>query len=568
MRSFSVVVSGVVDSKFLFLSSVQQIADKAFDLLKSDLDSPKWEASAIIALRKDRRFHSTEQALERVVEKYTDSNGRALSERAGQVLSKAHDAFVKYAAIFLLVKDGVELAELEEHVPRSTIKNWLSGRIPKVIAEHDPANASRASIELRLTPNGNADRAFVLGAIAAVIRVGSQCSPIILVRRELETLEEFNQHLKAGFGIEGKIIPISLKGEPWYRLCLAGKEIVSYFKEHTDSNHRLPWENLITQMERRGYLSGYLSLTSRDKDLRHDRLEICKVNGAQIVEGLAVLFKREGIFARVNGAVQPSLGIYDPQELSKLAALEIVNNCELSRSLSRYSDTKDNPINALERFQYFDELRSKNTDKTITAGMVLAHLKEKGFGDLVKKGEVEGWIRGHKPLVIQRVETIEMIERKLIDAKSLERVGAEILARTECQPEESSRKHLMRVMRLVEQWHGDRRALALAADLPCARLSEILTTYGSPSEDECRQIFKTVGLSLPSSLNPCSRVPSPKELKEFFEEGKYARHFSTYQHSLLRSAREALTRRDNPYAAALASMRSIVEVSKRVNTRS
>ncbi len=508
-----------------------------------------WRENEIERLRSDKRFLRVEQAYERVVRNHVDQDGRAIDGRAEQILENASDALYEYSRVLLLANQGLPKDELAPHLSLSKVREWLRGRVPGEIKRHDPDVSSRLTKRLVLDPEYAPERAGVLAACAAVIRVGSKCDPICFVRKNRETLELLQSDLKLGFDIDSKIFKINLKGERWYRITLAGKEIIEFVQSHTDFNHRVPWENLLTQAERRRYLSRLLSFCSGEADLNHDRIEINKDRAPKLIDGIAVVFKREGYYPRVHGANHTNLGFFDPLELQKLANSNLVHG-KLQRSLQAFAGSTRDPNAIIDEYFTVRELVQNNRRRKYGVERIRDDCEMDGLKLVSESGAIAGWIRGHQPRIVQRYLALTEIERNVITVEDLKRVGREFKSRLgEFNPQSI-------IDRIIE-WHGDIKSTAEFSAVSEESVQRFKEERKLPSREEYRRFLGTIGLGSDQEL--INAFPaSKKEIFDALQGNSLQKYFAAYQGSVLLAANSASAKGEDPIKAATNKLRETV----------
>jgi len=354
--------------------------------------------------------------------------------RQTQRLYSEGNTYVQVARELGIKPYTVERWIKDENVPRDLM--WVLN------------NAARYR-DLPIPRRESPDFAYILGAYATAMK--SPGKQFKVVSMDKEAVEHFRDCIKKVFGVELKVEPSSsTKKTPLYECDMYSLKLISYMREITYANTRVPWEHLGTDEEKLHYLRAIQDLNSgvthkqvKDRYAGEKRTypEITETFSYRrsLCEDILLLYKQFGAYPNwkvgEDGLIRIFISGRSDIEVAKrvgFTTLRKNRDLEEETSRARYSTQEYGP----------DEYYAAKA-------LWEAHIPRKEISERtgISENVIKAWKTGRKakPRRVVRYESLIEVEKALEDPQTLSYAFRELEAPNLIARELAKRKSLMQL---------------------------------------------------------------------------------------------------------------------------
>ncbi|MFH1125852.1 MAG: hypothetical protein V1703_01890 [Candidatus Altiarchaeota archaeon] len=265
------------------------------------------------------------------------------------------------------------LISREVSVPKSTVNNWLSGRLPKGLAglSYDRMFQRVRPFEPPLYESE--DFAYFLGAYSVVKNPGTPASALGFSREEPEVIDKLGDAIRDFFGEEPRAIDDFHYGKPHRRINFTSLPMLGYLNKITENNTRLPWEHLVTDRERFAFIRGVIDFTGgvhgqprrKGGELHHNpRIDIV-MSDSRLIKEIAVLMKSVGLLPLVSLASKSRMVLYSHHDLSSFMENVGFTSEKNQENMRRYLKSGSfRRGHTPEEYRRYEEYRRRNPEAT------------------------------------------------------------------------------------------------------------------------------------------------------------------------------------------------------------
>lgn len=265
------------------------------------------------------------------------------------------------------------------------------------------------------------DTSYIIGAFLARARSITTRS-LSFSAPTAEAARSLAEKFERSFGLTPE--PARRVGDKFV-LDIGRKEFVSGFKRFfkLDSGSVVPCLDSIVFYEyfRRPFLEGFLTFAGGHLDVEGERYSLTRVMQQEILEGVAVALSFEGIYPAVHkaGARGAVIQVHEGSHLRSLVdSFPQVCTPEALDEIRHKPPLKVQPIDTIAVYlcvmrvikEHFPENKRLNfTTIKKVGGLILDDISF----TFEERSRVKGWRLGHRPRLLQRVENLEKLARKL-----------------------------------------------------------------------------------------------------------------------------------------------------------
>lgn len=505
-------------------------------------------------LQANPHFQKVDKAYRRAIESIGGRGEHPSPQPDARVEQQIEQTFARYTRVLLLYQAGVSHRDIEQGEMHRIPQGWFSGGVPALIHQYDPGTSSHSVKELTLNPDMTRERAYVLGAFAAVVGTGNKCKTISFYDKGGESLNELKHNLNDGFGLDVRIYS-DLRGETDQtesrRIALNRKAFTQFVVSETDHNRHLSWRHLQTSEDRRSFLRGFITFTGIGTDLPRSGMRIRKGDGEQLMKEIAVVFKREGIFPKVETGKMPGIGIRDHVELEKLISRDLIPESPLRDSIEQYLEATKNqrPYTPEEyhRVLHIAETLADRGPVTVSAiQKVLARSQE---SSAITSCAITRWLDGKKPASAIRTAELEVVEQNLEERGVFHEAALDI-----AQKARSVNYNVHRVVQMLSNFAGGDESLAKIAEIRVKDITDFSEGKRAPTPQQYKAILASVGLTLDDDFQLGMFPPSYRDIAEQLKGNKNAPLAANYAASLTHAAELAFRRGEHAMEGVMAKL--------------
>jgi len=460
-------------------------------------DVPAWRAEVLAALQENPDFQHAHSAFHRILDNLTDAQGVPVNEQARQDLGRVRAAFGEYTLAWKLHYEGVSTREISAELGSQAVRHWLrDGRLPQVLHRKDPEDQLRRRVRVEIPQSFSPDFAFVLGAFAGTSRRCDERLFFMVQHKERAPLERLCQALRAGCGVESHINSHRQGNEQCFYVHIGARSLVQYIVDSSCGNTSLPWQHLLTSEERKEFLKGFFSFGGGSVLPAHHRFRITRGDNPALMEELAVLLKREGVYPRVRTQPFAVLLLDNTLDIEKFLSLEVMPIEKLRVGLEQICATRKRRMAGPA--EYFETMRvaSKLEGYPDLSGQEIKQaLGEQGIVSTQLPITIERWLAGKVPASVVRLRALEELESGLMQEDRIAPVSAALrgrLAELHFNP--------IQVMRAVAEWLGSVEALSERSAIASEEIALISRGEKFPTQEQYAAVLKVAGLPFDAEI--------------------------------------------------------------------
>ncbi|MGA1191375.1 MAG: hypothetical protein ACO3XO_03735 [Bdellovibrionota bacterium] len=509
-------------------------------------------------LQADPHFQKVDKACQRAIQSLEGRGEHPSLQPEARVKEQVKQTFARYTRALLLHQAGVSHRDIEQGERHRIPQGWFSGGVPALIHQYDPEPASYQAKELTLNPDMTRERAYVLGAFAAVAGSGSSCETISFYDKGAESLNELKHNLKDGLGLDVRIYS-EMRAETdqaeWRRIALNRKAFTQFIACETDNNRHLSWRHLLTSEDRRSFLRGFITFTGIGTDFPRSGMRIRKGDGEQLMKEIAVVFKREGIFPKVETGKMPGIGIRDRVELEKLISKDLIPESPLRDSIEKYLEaTKNRRSYTPEQYHRVLHIAESLADRgPVTVSAIQKVLTGSPQSVEISSFAIMRWLDGKKPSSALRTAELEVVEQNLEERGVFREVALDI-----AQKARSVNYNVHGVVQMLSDFAGGDDALAKIAEIRVKDITDFSEGKRVPTPQQYKAILASVGLRLDDDFQLGMFPPSSRDIAEQLKGNKNAPLAATYAASLTYAAERAFRRGEHAMEGVMAKLDELV----------
>ena len=503
----------------------------------------------------DERFNRAHAAFHRIVADLTDEEGVPISQRAARRLEKIEDAFKRYIQAFVLHFDGVSGLEISRRLESPAAKDWVVRDImPIDLLRSDPQHRDKVSKPVSIPQGFSEDFAYLLGAYAGTVRVTSKRFTVTFASREREPLERLIAALDGGCGIQAGLFSSAARSVRYFQSYLTSRLLVRHLNDITDGNQHLAWEHLQSSRERRAFLTGFFDFAGGTASAENGRFRIFRENNPDLIRDVAVLLKREGVYARFEGMPHPLLKIDDRTDVQKLEALGVVRTKKLGIPVAEISNAYHRSRTFTpEQYEEFIEFAQRSPDfPDISSRKITREFQAGDSGTRLGRSTVEHWLAGDEPGSMARLKVLEQAERSIFSSEQRSRVAKMLFSRLQ---EENF--YPVKVVAAIADWFGSARALSLESGVAPERLKRLLEQREFPGVQEYVKILGSVGVEFSEELKRAYAAPTARKVQSWLSK-RELEVFANYHGSVMQTVREAHLSGEDAKAAAMEKIEKLI----------
>ena len=509
----------------------------------------------IVRLQEDPNFQRVDQAYRRALQSVDERGETTTPELHSRVQEQIEQTFARYTRALVVHQAGVSLRDIEQGEGHRIPQGWFSGGIPALIHQYDPGTSLHSSKAIVLNPSMTRERAYVLGAFAAVSVSGSTSETIGFSDKGGESLKELQSNLQKGFGLDVNIYK-ELRGETeWSRIAINRKAFSQFMAYETDNNRQLSWRHLLTSEDRRSFLRGFLTFSGVAADLPRGGMRIRKGDGEPLIKEIAIVFKREGIFPKVETGKMPGLGLRDTVELEKLLSRDLIPDSPLRDSIEKHLEVTSNQRSYTpEEYHRVLHIAESLADRgPVTVAAIQGVLSRSQQSSEISSFAITRWLSGKKPASAIRAADLDAIELQL-EAKGVFREVALDVA----EQVRSTNYNVHHVVRLLSSFAGGDESLARIAEIPTSDVTDFVEGKRTPTPQQYKAILASVGLSLDDDFQLGMFPPSYRDIAEHLKGNKNAPLAANYAASLTHAAELAFRRGEHAMDGVMQKLDELV----------
>lgn len=509
----------------------------------------------LVRLQEDPNFQRVDQAYRRALQSVDERGETTTSELNSRLQEHIEQTFARYTRALLLQTAGVSLRDIEQGERRRIPHGWFSGGVPALIHQYDPGTSLHSSKAIVLNPTATRERAYVLGAFAAVSGSGSTSETIGFSDKGGESLKELQSNLQKGFGLDVNIYN-ELRGETeWSRIAINRKAFSQFMACETDNNRQLSWRHLLTTEDRRSFLRGFMTFSGIASELPRSGMRIRKGDGEPLIKEIAIVFKREGIFPKVETGKMPGLGLRDTVELEKLLSRDLIPESPLRDSIEKHLEATSNQRSYTpEEYHRVLQIAESLADRgPVTVAAIQGVLSRSQQGSEISSFAITRWLSGKKPASAIRAADLDEIELEL-EAKGVFREVALDVA----EQARSTNYNVHHVVRLLSGFAGSDESLARIAEIPTSDVTDFAEGKRTPTPQQYKAILASVGLSLDEDFQLGMFPPSYPDIAEHLKGNKNAPLAANYAASLTHAAELAFRRSEHAMDGVMQKLDELV----------
>jgi hypothetical protein len=458
---------------------------------------------------------------------------------SAETFNKVKDTFRTFCAVMQLQAEGRTVNEIRTMHPTQGVRDWIrTGSLPLVLVRADPHNRLRRTESVQIPESPSPAFAKVLGALAASVERGEKRSKIVLYHSDLKVLQEICEALHESCGMHLQPKEVHLRGKTHF-LVRFKSTLVPYFLDRSKQNSALIWEHLTTSAERQAFVRGFFAIANVHLHKEASTLTIARTK-APLLEGLAVILKREGMYpSLIESRGKTLLQLGNSQDLNRLVdlgALPLSERAHIKPGV-RLEVSAELVLQIIELIE--NRVKAKNT--LVSA---LAECKQV-FNVDIAATTARGWRAGKRPPSVERYQAIEGIEKQIsAHPEALEEVGRRIKVAVA-----ASDFHPYEVVKLVAEFYGSTYALSRIAGLPHLTIRRAVDEQALPKIEEYMKILGTIGLAQSPECIAAATPPTAQLVRAQLKSTEDRGLFDTYTGSILNAARKAHENRGKVFAA-------------------
>jgi hypothetical protein len=280
-------------------------------------------------------------------------------------------------------------------------------------------------------------------------------------------------------------------------------------------------------------------------------MRIRKGDGEQLMKEIAVVFKREGIFPKVETGKMPGIGIRDHVELEKLISKDLIPESPLRDSIEKHLEaTKDRRSYTPEEYHRVLHIAESLADRgPVTVSAIQKVLTGSPQSAEISSFAITRWLDGKKPASVLRADELEVVEQNLEERGVFREAALDI-----AQKARSVNYNVHRVVQMLSDFAGGDDALAKIAEIRVNDITDFSEGKRVPTPQQYKAILASVGLTLDDDFQLGMFPPSYRDIAEQLKGNKNAPLAANYVASLTHAAELAFRRGEHAMEGVMAKL--------------
>lgn len=449
----------------------------------------------------------------------------------------------------ILRASGSSYDQIGQQLGDDRVRVWLMReQIPFSMYRDDPTRNSHFIKRMEIPQGVSTDFAYVLGAYAGTRRPASESIQINFQSASPALIEHLCARVSAACGIDMNVRSMQLGEQRYSSATSRAHEFAEYLTGISEANTAVPWIHLQTSAERREFLRGFFDFGGGTVDVAKGRFSVTRNENPRLLEGVAIVLKREGVYARLRTSGATSLFVDATVELIALAALDVVQRPELAVRLKTASEIPS--ARQLVSATDYDTVMEAAQRLRRTTAPSATHVAE-ALAEMnapcreLPRRTIQSWLSGEfEPPSARRRREVEDLERKHFVPNRTEEIGRAILARISALP------HPYTVVAAIADFVGGPRALAVGANTELEVVRRALAREQIPDDRAYRAILNVVGLSSDRRVEAGAQCPDVEWVRSLFSEPTEQGLFALYRGSVMVRVKDAFERGEDVERAA------------------
>lgn len=358
----------------------------------------------------------------------------------------------KYVAALQLRLQGFSIPKINEALNIRSASRWCSGRMPRLLLNLDPEFRRHLEKPISLPTLVSEELAFILGVFCGRSGVAKRYRGFEIHCRELEIVQKLATDFKHVFAITGSVRIEQYGDIKYHHFRIGSKRLGRYLEQATQNNQTVPLRELSTVHCRRAFLKGFFSICGSAIRPERRKVHVVKSRNRSMLDAVAVILKREGVLATVNGHHRAELLIQDQNDLDRFRELGILSS-EADLAALKAICSKRPTRRMFTAKEYRTAMAIAHAHPALSASQLSTLISEQTNGCLViDKSVLRQWRRTTKPEAQRRLERIQEVESALRTSPMARTLHAEHLQQLEMLREPSE---ILLILREIAWLQGD-----------------------------------------------------------------------------------------------------------------